>query len=109
MDLHVIASKIHTNFHAGTIADISESAQGLLCRITAELGNGLADVLLTADRFHICGIVVGVDSAKQAAWRRSDGERSKSEQGRGEKSLGEHLESLLGRSGVCFEDFGVVE
>jgi len=85
-----------TNLHSSIVTNIRKCTQGILRRIATELGNRLARILAAADRRDIRRVIVRVDGAEQAARRgRSDGERRKRKEGRGEEDAGEHVDGCL--------------
>lgn len=85
-----------TNFNPSTIADIRKRRQRRLRRVTsAVLRNRARHVLGTAHALDVRRVGVRVDSAEEAARRRSNSDGSKREERRDEEGFGEHLDGIV--------------
>lgn len=84
------------NFDALFLADIGHGAHGGRRIVTADLLNLAAEILVLADGLDVRRVLVGVDSAEEAARRRSDSELSEGDKSRGEDGLGVHSDGSVG-------------
>lgn len=85
---------VHTDFDALVVADVSKSAQRLLCVVAAEACDLCGGILGLADGLQVRRVGVLVDGAEKAARGRGDGKLREREEGSSEDRLGKHVDGF---------------